>query len=149
MSPPPPPQKKKKQPSRLLFLFLCLFCCCLVVVVPAWSLSLCWCIAFVFAMLATANFRRHLSVFRFSESEGKLFTLTTAVPHCKLQSRKMLFLKMDQHHRRTTRTVIAFQLKKRVTIGFWKKQTAQMNFIFFVSWVCLRQASLSVFGSFS
>ena len=146
---PPPPQQKKTTLTSLVSvsLFVLLFpCCCC----TSMKFTFCWCIAFVFALLATTNFWQHFSVFRFSESKRKGFTLTTAIPNT-LQSWKMLFLKIETYHRRTKAHVIAFQLKKRETIlGFWKKETVTKNFILFVNWVRLRKASrLFVYPRFS
>ena len=144
---PPPPLPKKKEPSRLLFLFLCLFCsrfCCCCCCCTSMKFKLFWCIAFDFALLATTNFRRHFYVFRFLESEGTLFTLTTAILH-PLQSRTMLFSIILGLRYRWTRTIaIVFQLKKRVTLCFCTKKNVTINFILFVNWVCLRKAFLFV-----
>ena len=141
-------QKKRTTLTSLVFvsLFVLLFpCCCC----TSMKFKFCWCIMFVFALLATTNFRQHFYVFRFcfSERKWKLFTLTSAIPNT-LQSPKMLFLKMEKYHRRTERNVIAFQLKKRETIRFWTKETVTLTFILFVNWVCLTKASLFVYASF-
>ena len=134
---PPPPKKNNNNHHLSCFCFFVCF-----VVVPAWSLTLCWCIAIVCALLATANFRKHFSVFLFSESEGNFFTLTTAIPQ-PLKSR-MMFLKADVHQRRTKTNAIVFQLKKNVTSCFWKKKNVAVDFNLFVNWVCLRKAFLYV-----
>ena len=114
---PPPPPKKTTTLSSLVSvsLFVLMFpCCCC----TSMKFTFCWCIAFVFALLATTNFRQHFSVFRFSESKRKRFTLTTAVPNT-LQSRKKFLMKMETYHRRTKAHVTAFHLKKREPlIGF-------------------------------
>ena len=74
-------------------------------------------------------------MFRFSGIKGALITLTTALPHPSKSTQLSSEIISDSGQIATV-TVVAFHLKKRLTIVICSEETVAIDCITFVNRVC-------------